>query len=315
MPPFKFDKIELKIAKVLARRDGITVSEVGQALGLHASQVSKAVNSLAEKGILNTSRLGLFKKVRFSDTKHAELLRRITVELAHLDPEKILASSYLEVLSCLSSMKADTKDILSETGLAERTVRPILKELRQRGIVLKEKDGILQIGDRFPLIKEFAMEYRRYCNQKKALEQYSDAILLWEQNREFIIRSSEAEERDGFLWTGISAFHKYGIQLFAPDFYYYFHSPRKGALRLEDIIVHVFLTEPPSPRILLAALLLWKKNEKSIDADYLTSISDRHGKLQIIRSIERYLNTEGKERSEGFPKWGEFTSKAKEYGL
>lgn len=315
MPQFRFEKIELKIVKALAQKDGMTVSEVGQILGLHTPQVSRAVNSLTEKGILNTSKMGLSKLVIFSDTKHAGHLRRIIVELASLHPEKILVSSYLEVLACVSLTKADTKDVLSQTGLAARTVRPVLKELRQRGIVLKEKNGTYQVSNRFSSIKEFAMEFRRYCNQKKALELYPDAIIIWEHNREFIIRSSEAKETKGFLWTGISAFHKYGIELFMPDFYYYFFSPWKRALRLEDIITHTLLIETPSPRILLAVLLLWKKNERSMDADYLSSVSDHYGKLQIIRNIQRYLSTKGKEKPKGFPRWDEFLSKAKEYGL
>lgn len=330
MPLFKLDGTELKIAKALAQKgDNITVGKLGGALGLHTSQVSRSVNSLAEKGVLSISRLGVSKKVGFSDTKHADLLRRLMAELAPLNPEKILGSSYLEVLSCLSFRKADTNDLLSETGLAVRTVRPILKELRQRGIVLKNKegDGTYQISSRFSSIKEFVMEFRRYCNRKKALEMYSDTIVVWEQNREFIIRSSSAEEKEaeGFLQTGISAFHKYGVQLLVPDIYYYFYSPknknRKGGeevLRLEDIITHtVLIDEAPSPRIMMAVLLLWKKNERSIDTNYLSLVSNRYGKLEIIRKIERYLSTEGigEERPEGFPKWDEFLSKSKEYGL
>ena len=316
MSPFKFDGTELKIAKAVAQKDGIMVSKLGQILGLHPSQVSKAINSLAEKRVLSISKLGLSKKVRFSDTKHAEFLRRLMVELSPLNPEKILTSSYLEVLACLSFRNADTNDMLSETGLAARTVRPILKELRQRGMVFKDKeDGTYHISGRFSSIKEFVMEFRRYCNQKEASELYTDVIVIWEQNREYIIRSSEEKDAEGFLLTGISSFHKYGIHLFVPNIYYYFYSPRKEVLRLEDIIIHVFLTEDTKPRIMLAILLLWKKNEISIDVNYLNLVSNRYSKLDIVRKIERYFNTEGEERPEGFPKWDEFLSKAKEYGL
>jgi hypothetical protein len=263
-----------------------------------------------DKGFLSTDKLGLSKNVSLSETKHAALWRTLALEFGYMPLHKLLSGGSLEVLSAISSRKLTHRRQIAENSLiSEATAARVLESLRQLGII--QKEGVYRISPRFQILAEFAAEFRRYMNQKVALEFAPDAVMVWERNEQFIIESSRSNQKGGFLLTGVSAFARFGVPLLAPKSYF-FYSPSARKLRLEDAIVHSLLIPDTS---LLPTLLAWKRNEARLNMQHLRQAADKYDAIASITQITDYFESQGSRRPERFPPWNEFLAKAREYGI
>jgi hypothetical protein len=74
--------------------------------------------------------------------------------------------------------------------LSQKTVQIKLKTLREFGIVFSER-GVYRLNERFGLLKDFLLEFRRYLNLKVAQEFAKDVTILWQEDEEFLIKTSE----------------------------------------------------------------------------------------------------------------------------
>jgi hypothetical protein len=228
--------------------------------------------------------------------------------------EKILTGSKMEILSHITDNPLKRKEIEKLSGLAPKTVKVALKRLREFGVVLLEGRFMYVLNERFGLLREFIEEFRRYHNQRLAEGFSTDSVIIWQRGREFLIKTGSSKEHKGFFLTGISAFHRYGISLFLPDYNYYFYSPYKTKLSAEDILLHTIRSDLNSTRTILSALLLWRKNYR-MDVKYLLREAEKYEISNVVKALMDYLNTEGKAKPEYFPTWAEYIAKAKEYEL
>lgn len=204
------------------------------------------------------------------------------------------------------------KEIVLRTGLSQKTVQTKLKALREFGIVFSER-GFYRLNERFGLLKDFLLEFRRYLNLKVAQEFAKDATILWQEDEEFLIKTSEPKESKNFFSTSITAFHKYGVQLFLPEYYYYFYTKREKKLNIEDVILHALLLDPTDTKVIMSVLLLLKKQK--VNVDRLIKESDKYQLSTTVRNLINYINTKGKAKPKHFPTWKEYEAKAKEYEL
>jgi hypothetical protein len=184
--------------------------------------------------------------------------------------------------------------------------------LREFGIVFSER-GFYRLNERFDLLKDFLLEFRRYLNLKIAQEFAKDATILWQEDAEFLIKTSEPKESKNFFLTSITAFHKYGVQLFLPEYYYYFYTKRKKKLNVEDVILHALLLDPTDTKVIMSVLLLLKKQK--VNSDYLIKESDKYKLSTTVGNLINYIDTKGKAKPEHFPTWKECEAKVKEYEL
>jgi hypothetical protein len=188
----------------------------------------------------------------------------------------------------------------------------VLGKLKRVGIVQKVA-STYDMPSRFQALEEFVIEYRRYLNQRIAQEFANDAVVLWECNTEFIIESIAPQAKKGFQLTGASSFARFGIPLIALRSCF-FYSPSAKRLKLEDIILHSLLL-PEAERNLLPTLLVWRKQERALNLEYLKARAKVYGTTKPVRQIAEYFASEGRERAPGFPPWKEFVLKAQEYGI
>ncbi|MFQ6052340.1 MAG: winged helix-turn-helix domain-containing protein [Candidatus Hydrothermarchaeota archaeon] len=305
---------EIKVLKTVAKKERESIGEVVRNTKISYPHLSRILKSLSEKGILETRKRGLSKYVYFSDTKHAILLKTFLSEFGHMHLDKILSGSALVVLSPLAYSPLKKDEIISFSQLSERTVQSKLKILREFGIIIKKDKVTYEFNERFNLLREFIIEFRNYMNHKMAIEFANDAIILWQRGNEFLIKTSEFKESEEFMLTSLSAYHKFSVQLFVPEYYYYFYSPFKRDLSVEDIILHTLVLDPTDTRLILGVLLLWKKVEK-INLDYMLKESTKYILQPTISALETYFSSRGKIKPDHFPTWEEFQSKAMEYGL
>jgi len=162
-------------------------------------------------------------------------------------------------------------------------------------------------------LKDFLLEFRRYLNLKVAQEFAKDSTILWQRDEEFLIKTTEPKESKNFFLTSITAFHKYGVQLFLPEYYYYFYSQRKKKLNVEDVVLHALLLDPTDTRVIMSVLLLLEKQK--VNSDYLIKESDRYQLSTTVGNLINYIHAKGKAKPEHFPTWKEYEAKAKEYEL
>lgn len=307
----KLTASELKCLRLLATRGHLSASVIRKELRVMSPQVSRVLGSLRENGFIQAEKVGLSKIVSLSEAKHAVLLRRMVLEFEHVPFHDLLSGATLEVLSAISYLKLRNRNEIRENSLvAETSVAKALERLKQAGIIRK-MDSTYSVSQRFEILKDFVTEFRHYLNQKVASSFANDAVVLWECNSELVVESKRREEGNGFLLTGISVFAKFGIQLMAPRSYF-FHSPFIRELRLEDVILHSLFV---NSRNILPTLLVWKKNEREIDQDYLESRAEKYGVRNAVQAIKAYFTSQGRERPEGYPPWREFTVRAEEYEL
>lgn len=287
------------------------VSAIATAIHAHASNVSRALRTLMDKGFLTTNKVGPFKTISLSESKHATLWRMMARELGHMPLEKLLAGTGLDVLSAICSLNLrNRKDIAEATLVSERSVAVVLEKLKHVGMIQKV-ENTYAVSPRFMTLKEFVIEYRHYLNQRTALEFASDAIIMWESNIEFLIHTKSQRTSPDFHLTGVSRFPRFGIPLLAPASYF-FYSPLRLRLKLEDAIFHSLLVPR---RNILPTLLVWKKHERSIDIGYIESQVEFYGTAESVKQIQRYFATNGRERAPDFPPWAEFAQRAREYGI
>jgi len=308
----KLTRNETRILKEIAKGSGKGIGDIASSLRISNASFSRTLKSLKKKGLIETEKRGLSKHAFFSDTKHSILLKTLLTELAHVKFEDFLSGSSLEILYFLSKSSLSRKEIVFQTGLSQKTVQTNLKTLREFGIVFSER-GFYRLNERFGLLKDFLLEFRRYLNLKIAQAFAKDTTILWQRDEEFLIKTAELKESKNFFLTSITAFHKYGVQLFLPEYYYYFYSQRKKKLNLEDVVLHALLLDPTDTRVIMSVLLLLKKQK--VNGDYLIKESDRYQLSTTVRNLVDYIQTKGKAKPEHFPTWKEYEAKAKEYGL
>jgi DNA-binding transcriptional ArsR family regulator len=308
----KLTRNETRILKEIAKGSGRGIGDMVSSLSISNASFSRTLKSLKKKGLIESEKRGVSKRVFFSENKHSTLLKALLTEFAHVKLEDFLSGSCLEILYFLSKSPLSRKEIVFHTGLSQKTVQTKLKTLRQFGIVFSER-GFYRLNERFDLLKDFLLEFRRYLNLKVAQDFAKDATILWQRDEEFLIKTSEPRESDNFFLTSITAFHKYGVPLFLPEYYYYFHSQRKKKLNVEDVVLHALLLDPTDTRVIMSVLLLLKKQR--VNSDYLIKESDKYKLSTTVGNLFNYIDTKGKAKPEHFPTWKEYEAKAKEYGL
>lgn len=303
---------EIKILREIAKGDGRRIADISISLDIFQQSLSRTLKSLMKKGFIETEKGGISKYLFFSETKHSTLFKTLLIEFTHVKFENFLSGSSLEILYHLSNSSLSRSEIVFRTGLSEKTIQTKLKNLREFGIVFSEK-GFYRLNERFDLLRDFLLEFRRYLNLKIAQEFAKDAIILWQEDDEFLMKTSERKELKNFFLTSITAFHRYGVQLFIPEYYYYFYSERRKKLKLEDVILHALLLDPNDTRVIMSVLLLWKKNK--VNVNYITKESNNYQLSIAVDDLIKYRQTRGKFKPDYFPTWNEYEVKAKEYRL
>jgi DNA-binding MarR family transcriptional regulator len=311
MQTMKLTGSELRFLLFLAKRGKTRLSEAAPELQELPSQTSRLMAALQGKNFVRAERTGVSKIVSISEFKHAALLRKLVLEFEHIPFDELLSGVSLEVLSaiCFLSLK-NRKEIADHCLVSEASVARTIERLKQVGIIEKGDSGY-GVSHRFQSLKDFVMEYRHYVNQKTAEHFAEDAVVHWECNNEFIIETKRSQGEGRFHETGSSAFGKYGVPLLSQSAYF-FHSPLKRKLGLEDVILHYILLQNQTQ---LPVLLVWMKNHRRIDMAYLRQAGEKYGEGKLIDGIGAYLESRGRERTPDLPPWDEFLLRAKEYGI
>jgi len=313
MQPMKLSAKEIICLRAVVNAGSARASGIATTIHTPRPHVSRLLGALEDAGLVTIKRIGLSKIVAISETKHATLWRKLVLEFGHMPLDELLSGTSLEVLSAICSARLSTRREIAQAALvSEPSVALVLEKLKQVGIIQKAA-SVYKIPPRFQTLMEFVIEYRSYLNLRIAQEFANDAVLLWECNAEFIIESQSPRAKKGFQLTGASSFARFGVPLIALRSYF-FYSPSDGKLKLEDNVIHSLLL-PAREMNLLPILLVWRRQEKAMNMQYLKTRAQEYGAAEPVRQITEYFVSKGQDRALGFPSWDEFVLKAREYGI
>ena len=182
--------------------------------------------------------------------------------------------------------------------------------MKTRGIITQNGS----INPRFKALSDFLGEYQKFFLRKLAATVSRDAVILWQKNEEFLMRSPVTVQRvpKDFFKTATSVFQQYDLPLFSES-EIYLYSKDKKEIRPEDAILHTLLIEPNSTRYTTYALLLLKKIGNNLDMAYLLSEAQRLGIRSQIESMQQFLKTHKRQADSMLPTWNEFVEKATDY--
>ena len=302
---YSFSKAELKILKEIARGN-YELSSIQTRLSIKPSLLTYTLKKLQTKGIVKFTHIGTKKQAYFSDIKHATLLKDLLSIYDQVDWENVLNGKSIEILFQTLSASKESLNVPRNTRWRHG------KNFKSRGIITQEG----KINPQFRGLSEFLKEYQSFFAKKIASTLSDNALILWQQDMEFLVRTQQntRQAAENFHKTATSKFSEYGLPLFS-EFDIYFYSTNKKTIRPEDIILHTLLIEPNNVRYTTYALLLLKKVKKQIDLTYLQKEAERLGLKNQITAMLQFLETHIHPEGQSLPSWEEFVIKAEDYGV
>jgi len=302
---YSFNRAELKILKEISRGN-YELSSIQTRLSIKPSLLTYTLKKLQKKGVVKFTHIGTKKQAYFSDIKHATLLKDLLSIYDHVDWENVLNGKSIEILFQTLSASKESLNVPRNTRWRH------VKNFKSRGIVTQEG----KINPQFRGLSEFLKEYQSFFAKKIASTLSDNALILWQQDMEFLLRTQQntRQAAENFHKTATSKFSEYGLPLFS-EFDIYFYSTNKKTIRPEDIILHTLLIEPNNVRYTTYALLLLKKVKKQIDLTYLQKEAERLGLKNQITAMLQFLETHIHPEGQSLPSWEEFVIKAEDYGV
>jgi len=231
--------------------------EIATMLGMPQPELTRLIKSLGSKGLLVVRRHGISTSMAFSGAKHASVLRRVLDEYSHMRLEEVLTLPTSRVIAARATGPSSTRvGLQAASGLSPMTIHTVLGRLREAGVIRAQRRGEYELADRFAPFAEFARELAPLQNQRKAASFSSDAIVVWEQSRGFMVKATAVKERGDCRKTAFSAFEEYGVSV-VQDWHYYYHPEGSWRRTPDEISLHSLLLRPSSSREMNAMKMMW----------------------------------------------------------
>jgi predicted transcriptional regulator len=305
----RLSKSDIRILRCLAGQEPSTVSGLDETTGLTIQTVSQELSVLSDLGFIHREKRGQTKYVRFSDTKHARLLRNMIAHSPQLRYEDLLAGKSLDVLSAIHLLRLRSiKEIEEYSRTSHVKVIELLALYKQLGVVAK-KGGVYCLGARYGPLGDFLYEFRSYMNLKTLRAEVSDAMVVWERDRDVLFRTS-IPLTEPYVPSAFSAFPRFGVDVFVGDGDYYFYSPRSVQVGVEEAAVHAMLAAEGARERTLILLVLLKSQ---VDEERILRLAGTYGSGETAWDFLEYVRTEGERRPKGFPDWRELSRRLREF--
>ncbi|MFD1588459.1 transcriptional regulator TrmB [Halorientalis brevis] len=299
-------RIELEVLATGERGD--TISELSEKLDHSESYVSRAVSTLAEKGLCYTERDGRRKRVIPSDARAVEVYQDLVREYSHIDFPDLLTGKTLEILYYLDQPRT-VAEISAASDNYRNTVNRVLKRLRDRGLVSAD-DGRYRFTKDFQRLHAFARELAHHRHRQRLDAVTSRGTILWEGYDEFLAQTETTVDADAFHETGLARFAAYDLQFLVTSKRYYFYSEHLDAVEPAELCCHTLLIDDDTRHRSYCLLLL---SHVDIDEETLRDAASKYGLADEIDTLLRYLQNDGDVEDKRLPEWAEFEDLAADY--
>jgi len=297
---------ELRILGILEVGEGKSVADITEALESDEGHISRVVGKLERKRLVETER-GRRKNVRLRDSKAMEIYRRVRENHTHVDFSEILKGKAVPVLYCLGERRK-VSEIAEETGIHRTTVYRLVRKLLQRGIIRKENSGYV-LKEEFIELNSFAEEYVHHLHMNMSGKEYT---ILWESLDEFLVQSKEEIEENNFLVTGPGLFESFGIPLLTKGRKHYLYTEGTEEVTPREIVCHMLLIDSGTRYQSYCMLLIIKED---LEPGELIEEAEKYGLVEVVESMNSYLESKGEEKRPEQPEWKELEKLAEEYGV
>lgn len=298
---------KIEVGVLLKLKEGKTITELANELGLSIYRTSILVASLKRKGLVKTEKRGKYRITSLRETKPAELFRKLASRFGHMPLDEILSGRNLALLAVLKHTPLSAYELCIKGNLPKSTFYHTIDKLSDYGLIGK-KDEKYFLVERYGLFHEFAEEFYELQNSIKAREFSEDSALVWSGVGEFILSTMGYKGKDvgNFHLTGLERFGDFGMELVGTGRYHYYYSEKVAELSLEKVVVHALLIDF-SPRTILYSIVLLLGHKGRINQEKLFELGikydvDVNGLLEYIKGkgVKRYPYPSMKEVKETF---------------
>lgn len=264
----------------------------------------KAVRGLEKSGFVRTKRQGRMLWVSAVSPELPALARALMSEAPRQDWRNVFRGSRPYFLDALD--RTGSPELAAEmTSKARSSAYHAIKAHSEQGILVKQ-DGRYSINPRLQHLRRFLRKASLYHAYAQVHDVDPDATILWAGGPEALFASRKGLESSNVQEGGLSAFHRFGIDLIEPELRHYFLGTRR--LDAADAILQALLASPASTVTKSYCALLYETQRPStLDAKAVLYGLEPEAKL-----LRKYVDTH---KAPGFMGWDQHERYREQYGV
>lgn len=259
------NELDLKIFQI--SREPISVEEIFKKIepeykkNLAKKSIYTSVYRLEKRGFITKKAMGKNVLIQQASIPVTSYLNVLIENYPHLVNKGIFKETSLNILLTLLHNKNTSKCIAEINNTSLRNTKRYLSKFHKLAIIKKQnnetKEHFWEINQINTEMVKFLEAYEEFRALKIIKSIDTNAVLIWLNGVEFLIKSQKNIQKTEFKKTGAAVLEKYGLKLLSSD-NFFFYTYRK--LNIWD---HAFLTvisRRQDPTQLRYLAYLYKKN-------------------------------------------------------
>jgi DNA-binding transcriptional ArsR family regulator len=280
-----------------------TASEIVKITGMSKSRVSEALRELKGYGITRPPRR---KKPISIDTSLRNALQYLLAKYPEKQLVELLAAKNLNILLQILNDYNSIGKISLATGYSIPTLKRALKLLQDNLLIYQPQKGKYRIRNEFEkslrLLHSlfFAYFLENIGADWKDVQVFGNIALL----------KSPQNEIPGFVQTGFSLFHSYGVEIIETSNNYFVNLKRK--IKMQEVFLHALVFSLKDTRDLMLCMVFADINR--LKPETMEDLLKIYRVENEATAIFDFLKTKGKTRAEFLPTYEEYLSVRRLYG-
>ncbi len=291
-----------RVLLTLAARPA-TASEIVKITGMRKSRVSEALHELQGYGITKPPRR---KKPISIDTSLRNALQYLLTKYPEKQLAELLAAKNLNILLQILNDYNSVEKLRLVTGYSAPTLKRTLKLLQNNLLIYQPQKGKYQIRNEFEknLRLLYSLFFAYFLDNIKA--EWKDVVVFGN----IALLKSTQKEIPGFVQTGFSLFHKYGVEIIETSNNYFVNLKRKP--NKKEVFLHALVFSLKDYRNLMLCMVFADINR--LKPGTMKDLPKIYQVEKEVSAIFDFLKTKGRFRAEFLPTYEEYLSVRRLYG-
>jgi DNA-binding transcriptional regulator GbsR (MarR family) len=280
-----------------------SASDIVKMTGMGKSRVSESLHELAENGITKPPKR---KKTISTDTSLKNALQYLLIKYPEEQLAKLLAAKNLNIMLQVLNDYDTVQKLKLVTGYSTSTLKRSLKMLQDNLLIYQPQKGKYLIRDEFEksLRLIYSLFFAIFLENINA--EWKDIVVFGNM----ALLKSTQKEIPGFVQTGFSLFHKYGVETIGTSSNYFVNFERQP--KKEEVFLHALVFSLGDQRNLMLCMVLADKN--NLKPWTMTDLLKIYKVEKEATAIFDFLKTKGKLRADFLPTYEEYLSVRRLYG-
>ncbi|MDP3103241.1 MAG: winged helix-turn-helix domain-containing protein [Candidatus Methanoperedens sp.] len=286
----------------------LSISELTEKTGVTKGYISRTVASLKDKGFVETSKIGITKKVALSSNLHAARFRYLLHNRSYMPLDELLQGSGMQILGVLASGSADFTRLREESGVSKATLWRRIRKFKDHAMLLS-RNNEYELPQDLKDIREFLEHFCSYFAVSTMKEISPAGNFIAAKGFEFLFSLKEELIHENARSTGLTSISDEIPLMLAENYYFY----TSRTLSREEIAVHAIVADPHSKRNLTYVIIYVLKVK--LDMALFLKIAKRYRVEDIAGNVLKLLNTWEKPEEPYMPDPAYVREKLKEYKI